>query len=242
LVDVAPALDRVVHCLFSVRELGTGAGAAKKALEDLPKRQAAAQTLRDAIENDLSRLGLGSDLDAVVARSLPIGEQARLQALAHEFQGLKLKLDNAQRDLPDAQAEVEALRGSLAGAKAARRIERDALLPPEVLERFEGELAQAEEAVEHSSERLRDVHQEREALTQQLQLCQGQHGVPSEPLLLQARAERDARLREAQELAADPKRKALELSLPLAALAQAGAQADMLADRLRNEAERIATA
>jgi uncharacterized protein YhaN len=225
-----------------VRALDISSGAARKALEDLPKRQAAAQTLRDAIEHDLARLGLGTDLELVVSRSLPVGEQARLQALARDFQNLSLKLENAERDLPAARAEVEALASSVALGRSARRLERDALLPAEVLERYEGELAQAEEAVEGLEQRARAAEREREQLSAQQQRHHGQDGVPSEARLSEARAERDARLREAQELAADPKRKALELSLPLAALAQAQSQADGLVDRLRKEAERVAAA
>jgi uncharacterized protein YhaN len=90
--------------------------------------------------------------------------------------------------------------------------------------------------------RLAEQERERDALLHQLESLRGQQGVPSEAQLSQARLERDARLREAQELAADPKRKALDLCMPLAALAQAGGQADALVDRLRNEAQRVADA
>lgn len=225
-----------------VKALATGIGAANASIADLPKRQGEARTLRDAISAKLPRLGLGSDLDSVLSRILPIAQQARLQALGREHQGLALKLEGAERDLPDVRAKVEGLTTALKQARSARRIERDALLPPEVLERFDGELGQAEEAVETLSRRLEDGARDRAGLVSQLEALRGRDGVPSAALLAQARADRDARFREAQELAADPKRKALELCLPLAALAQATAHADAVAERLRSEAKRVADA
>lgn len=226
----------------TVRALTTGIGAATASIADLPKRQGEARTLRDAISAKLPRLGLGSDLDTVMTRVLPVAQQARLQALGREHQGLALKLENAERELPDARAKVEALTTVLQQARAARRIERDALLPSDVVERFDGELGQAEEAVETLLSRLDDGARDRGDLVGRLETLRGRDGVPSLGLLTQARAERDARFREAQELAADPKRKALELCLPLAALAQATAHADALSDRLRSEAKRVADA
>jgi uncharacterized protein YhaN len=226
----------------SIRAIDRRIGRAEKDISDLPKRQAEAATLREAVQAELARLGLGSDLEGVMARSLPVAEQARLQALGREHQGLMLKLESAEREQPEARAAVEALSSVLAQARASRRIERDALLPAEVLERFDGELGQAEEAVELLNRQQHEAERERASLRHRLELLKGQQGVPSEARLLQARADRDARLREAQELAADPKRKALELALPLAALAQSAAQADVLADRLRREAERVANA
>jgi uncharacterized protein YhaN len=226
----------------TVRALGTGIGAANASIADLPKRQSEARTLRDAISAKLPRLGLGSDLDAVLSRILPVAQQARVQALGREHQGLSLKLESAERELPDARAKVEALTRVLEQARAARRVERDAILPPDLVERFDGELAQAEEAVDALSRRLEEGARERADLVSRLDSLRGRDGVPSAALLAQARADRDARFREAQELAADPKRKALELCLPLAALAQATAHADALADRLRSEAKRVADA
>ncbi len=226
----------------TVRAISTRIGRAEKDLEDLPKRQAQASALKQQLERDLPRLGLGADIELVAARGLPVAEQARVQALAGEFQGLKLKLEGSERELPDARAKVQALLGIIEQGKAARRVDRDALLPTELLERFDGELAQAEEALEALDARLRESELERATLTHQLELLKGQAGVPTAAALGQARSERDARLREAQELAADPKRKALELSLPLAVLAQASVQADALVDRLRSEAQRVADA
>ena len=224
----------------AVRNVERRIGAAQNSLIDLPKRQAEARTLRDAIQAKLPRVGLGSDIDAVLARSLPVAEQARLAALGREFQSLVLKVENAERELPDARAKVEALMNIISQVQAARRIERDALLPPELIERFDGELSQAEERVEAQSARLAAGERERAALAHQLELLRGGEGVPSAALLAEARTQRELRLREAQELAADPKRKALELCLPLAALAQASAYADALGDRLRSEALRVA--
>ncbi|HKY36367.1 MAG TPA: AAA family ATPase [Polyangiaceae bacterium] len=225
-----------------IRAIDRRIGRAEKDIADLPKRQAEAATLRDAVHSELQRLGLGTELDSVMARSLPVAEQARLQALGREHQGLLLKLESAERQQPEALAAVDALSRVLTQTRAARRIERDALLPPEVLERFDGELGQAEEALQATICRQREAERERESLRHRLELLKGQQGVPSEGLLQRARGDRDARLREVQELAADPKRKALELALPLAALAQTTAQADVLADRLRSEAERVANA
>jgi uncharacterized protein YhaN len=226
----------------TVRALATGIGAANASIADLPKRQGEARTLRDAISAKLPRLGLGTDLDGVLSRSLPVAQQARLQALGREHQGLFLKLESAERELPEARAKVEALKGVLDQARRARRLERDALLAPDVLERFDGELSQAEEAVETLVRRLDDGARDRADLVSRLEALRGRDGVPSLALLAQARTDRDARFREAQELAAEPKRKALELCLPLAALAQATAHADALADRLRSEAKRVADA
>ncbi|HYQ17799.1 MAG TPA: AAA family ATPase, partial [Polyangiaceae bacterium] len=226
----------------AVRTVERLIGGAQKSLDDLPKRQGEARTLRDAIETKLPRLGLGSDLESALSHSLPVAEQARLQALGREFQGLALKLENAERDLPDARAKAQALSNVLKQALAARRIQRDALLPTELIERFDGELAQAEEALESLASRLVEGEREQAALRHQLELLKGREGVPSAALLADARAQREARLREAQELAADPKRKALELCLPLAVLAQASTYADSLADRLRSEAQRVADA
>jgi uncharacterized protein YhaN len=217
-------------------------GRAEKDLADLPGLEAKAAALREVTQAQLVRLDLGADLEGALGRNLPVAEQARLEALGREFQGLSLKLEAAERDLPEAQAEVEQLRSVLEQAKATRRLAPQDLVPNALLERFDGELAQAEEGVESCEERLRDAERERAGLLQKLLLLKGHEGVPSEALLVQARAERDARLREAQELAADPKRKALELCLPLAVLAQAGVKADHLVDRLRKEAERVAGA
>ncbi|RYZ06495.1 MAG: hypothetical protein EOO73_16105 [Myxococcales bacterium] len=226
----------------TVRALGTGIGAANAYIADLPKRQGEARTIRDAISAKLPRLGLGLDLDSVISRILPVAQQARLQALGREHQGLSLKLETAERELPDARAKVEGLTRVLEQARAARRLVRDALLAPEVVDRFDGELAQAEEGVETLVRRLDDGARERGDLVSRLEALRGRDGVPSLALLAQARVDRDARFREAQELAADPKRKALELCLPLAALARATAHADALTDRLRSEAKRVADA
>jgi uncharacterized protein YhaN len=225
-----------------VRALGTGIGAANASIADLPKRQGEARTLRDAISAKLPRLGLGSDLDSVLGRILPVAQQARLQALGREYQGLALKVEAAERELPEARAKVEALSRAVEQTRAARLLPRDALLAPEVVERFDGELSQAEEAVETLQSRLEEGERDRADLLSRLESLRGRDGVPSLALLAQARADRDARFREAQELAADPKRKALELCLPLAALAQATAHADAVADRLRSEAKRVADA
>lgn len=226
----------------TVRSLSDGIKRAEKDLVDLPKLQGQARALREAMRGDLQRLGLGLDLDAAAARALPVTEQARIQALWREFQSLSPKVESAERELPDARAKVEALVAVLEQAAGGRRMAREALLPAELLERFDGELAQAEEAVETLVLRLAEHERERGVLLHQLELLRGQQGVPSEALLAKARSERDQRLREAQELAADPKRKALELCLPLAVLAQAGVHADALADRLRSEAQRVADA
>jgi uncharacterized protein YhaN len=226
----------------AVRAVERLMGGAQKSLDDLPKRQGEARNVRDAMESKLPRLGLGSDLEQVLARSLPVAEQARLSALAREFQGLSLKLENAERELPDAQAKVEAQTAILKHARSMRRIARDELVPSELVERFDGELGQAEEELEKIAERLIEGERQRAEIRQKLELLKGREGVPSAALLAEARAQREARLREAQELAADPKRKALELCLPLAALAQASTYADGLADRLRSEAQRVADA
>ncbi len=215
-------------------------GAAQNSLIDLPKRQAEARTLREAIQAKLPRVGLGLDIEAVLARNLPVAEQTRLAALGREHQSLVLKVENAERELPEARAKVEALMDIISQVEAARRIERAALLPPELVERFDGELGQAEERVEAYEQRLAGGERERATLAHQLELLRGREGVPSAALLTEARTQRDLRLREAQELAADPKRKALELCLPLAALAHASAYADALGDRLRSEAQRVA--
>jgi uncharacterized protein YhaN len=238
-----PPPSRLLQLLpDTVRALGTRIGRAEKDLLDLPKRQSEARTLRDAIERELPRLGLGSDLPSVAARSLPVGEQARLQELGRRYQGIQLQVESSQRELPDARATVEVVASALEQAKSARRVQRDALLPSELLERYDGELGRAEEHVEQLEERLQRDARERAELEHQLLQLEGQRGVPSEALVARAREDRNSRLREAQELAADPKRKALELSLPLAALAQAQAHADALADRLRSEAQRVADA
>ena len=223
-----------------VRAVERKIGAAQNSLIDLPKRQAEARTLRDAIQAKLPRVALGTDIETVLARNLPAAEQARVAALGREHQGLELKVESAERELPDARAKVEALMNVISQLEAARRIERDALLPPELIERFDGELAQAEEQVEAHRLRLAAGERERATLAHQLELLRGREGVPSAALLAEARVQRDLRLREAQELAADPKKKALELCLPLAALAQASAYADALGDRLRSEAQRVA--
>jgi len=224
----------------AVQTVGRLIGAAQSSLEDLPKRQGAARKMSEAIAARLPRVGLGQDIEAVLARSLPVAEQARVGALGREFQGLALKLETAERELPDARAKVEALLNSLSQAQAGRRFERDALVPAEVLERFDGELSQAEEQVDALRSRLSEGEREKAALLHQLELLQGREGVPTASALSEARTQRDLRLREAQELAADPKRKALELCLPLAALAQAAVYADSLGDRLRSEAQRVA--
>ncbi len=224
----------------AVRAVERKIGAAQNSLIDLPKRQAEARTLRDAIQAKLPRVGLGTDIEGVLGRSLPVAEQARLAALGREYQGLELKVENAERELPDARAKVEALMNIISLGQAARRIEQSALPPPELVERFDGELAQAEERVEAQRVRLAAGETDRAALSHQLELLRGREGVPSAALLAEARVQRDLRLREAQELAADPKRKALELCLPLAALAQSSAYADTLGDRLRSEAQRVA--
>ncbi|MES1188363.1 MAG: AAA family ATPase [Myxococcales bacterium] len=224
----------------AVQTVGRLIGAAQSSLEDLPKRQGAARKMSEAIAARLPRVGLGADIETVLARSLPVAEQARVAALGREFQGLALKLESAERELPDARAKVEALMNGLSQLEAARQIGRDALLPAEVLERFEGELSQAEEQVDALRQRLNEGEREKAALVHQLELLRGREGVPNAAALAEARTQRDLRLREAQELAADPKRKALELCLPLAALAQASAYADSLGDRLRSEAQRVA--
>jgi uncharacterized protein YhaN len=224
----------------AVQTLGRQIGAGQSSLDDLPKRQGEARTLRDAISVRLPRLGLGADIESVLARSLPVSEQARVAVLGREYQGLALKLENAERDLPEARAKVEALMNSLSQAQAARKLERDALLPGELMERFDGELGRAEDEVDGLRERLEQLERERRGAQHQLELLRGREGVPSAALLTEARAQRELRLREAQELAADPKRKALELCLPLAALSQATTYADALADRLRSEAQRVA--
>ncbi|HEY6080028.1 MAG TPA: AAA family ATPase [Polyangiaceae bacterium] len=238
-----PAPSRLLELLpDTVRALSTRIGRAEKDILDLPKRQTEARALQGAIERELPRLGLGQDLQSVTARSLPVGEQARLQELGRRHQGIQVQVESAERELPEARAKVDAIAGALEQARAARRIERDALLPAELLDRYDAELGRSEEAVEQLEQRLRQDERDRAELLQQLEQLKGQRGVPSEALVAQARSDRDARLREAQELAADPKRKALELCLPLAALAQAQTHADVLADRLRSEAQRVADA
>ena len=223
-----------------VRAVERKIGAAQNSLIDLPKRQAEARTLRDAIQAKLPRVGLGADIETVLGRNLPVAEQARLAALGREHQGLQLKVENADRELPDTRAKVEALMNIISQVQAARRIEPHALLPAELIERFDGELSQAEERVEVQRAHLTAGAREKATLSHQLELLRGREGVPSAALLAEARVQRDLRLREAQELAADPKRKALELCLPLAALAQASGYADALGDRLRSEAQRVA--
>jgi uncharacterized protein YhaN len=220
--------------------LRTGIGAARSSIGDLPKRQSEARTLREAILAKLPRLGLGNDLEQVLARSLSLAQRERLSGLANDVRALAVKLETAQRELPDARAKVAALTAILQQGRSQRRLDRDALPPRELIERFDGELGQAEEALVTLDERLRESDRERAGLIEQLELLRGKEGVPTAAAVATARAERDARLREAQELAADPKRKALELCLPLAALAQASAYADALADRLRTEAKRVA--
>jgi uncharacterized protein YhaN len=236
-----PEPDRCVAMApDAAHALRIGLGAAKSSIADLPKRQGEARTLREAIQAKLPRLGLGSDLEQVLSRSLTLAQAERLQALARELSSLGIKLENAARELPDARAKVQALTSILNQAKAARRLEHDALPPPELIERFDGELGQAEEALETVNQQLSESDRQRAVLLEQLELLRGREGVPTAAAVTQARSERDARLREAQELAADPKRKALDLCLPLAALAQASAYSDTLADRLRNEAKRVA--
>jgi uncharacterized protein YhaN len=220
--------------------LRTGIGAAKSSIGDLPKRQSEARTVRDAIVSKLPRLGLGDNLDEVLARSLPLAQRERLSRLANDMRALTVKVEASERELPEARARVQALTAILKQARAARRLERDTLPPREMIERFDGELSQAEESVATLDERLRESERERAGLLEQLALLRGKDGVPTAAAVAQARVERDARLREAQELAADPKRKALELCLPLAALAQASGYADSLSDRLRTEAKRVA--
>lgn len=236
-----PEPDRAVALAPEAAQvLRTGIGAATASIADLPKRQGEARPLREAILSELPRLGLGTDLEQVLSRGPSVAQAERLQALSRELQGLGIKIEHALRDLPDAQAKVSALTTILKQAKAARRLERDSLPPQELIERFEGELSQAEEAVELLDEQLTASDKKRTALLEQLELLRGKEGVPTVAAVAQARAERDARLREAQELAAEPKRKGLDLCLPLAALAQANAYADTLADRLRNESKRVA--
>ncbi|HXK18666.1 MAG TPA: AAA family ATPase, partial [Polyangiaceae bacterium] len=220
--------------------LRTGIGAAKSSIGDLPKRQSEARTVRDAIVAKLPRLGLGNELEEVLARSLPLAQRERLSGLANDMRALAVKVEASERELPDAKARVLALTEIVKQAGAARRLEREALPPRELIERFDGELGQAEEALETLDERLREGERERAGLAEQLELLRGKDGVPTAAAVATARVERDARLREAQELAADPKRKALELCLPLAALAQASGYADALSDRLRTEAKRVA--
>lgn len=224
----------------AVQAVGRLLGAAQSSLEDLPKRQGAARKMTEAIAARLPRVGLGQDIETVLARSLPVAEQARIGALGREYQGLALKLETAERDLPDARAKVEASMNSLSQVQAGRRFAREALIPAETLERFDGELSQAEEHVDALRQRLAQGEREKAALVHQLELLRGREGVPNASALSDARAQRDLRLREAQELAADPKRKALELCLPLAALAQATVYADSVGDRLRSEAQRVA--
>ncbi|HVY28468.1 MAG TPA: AAA family ATPase [Polyangiaceae bacterium] len=236
-----PEPDRAVALSPEVaQELRTGIGAARASINDLPKRQGEARTLREAIEAKLPRFGLGGDLEQVLSRSLTLAQSERLQALGRELSALAIKVENAARELPDAQAKVQALTTILKQAKDARRLEREALPPQELIERFDGELGQAEELLESLDEKAAARERERSGLLEQLALLKGRDGVPTASAVAQARSERDARLREAQELAADPKRKALDLCLPLAALAQASAYADTLADRLRSEAQRVA--
>lgn len=224
----------------AARALRTGIGAAVNSIADLPKRQGEAGTLRDAIQAKLPRLGLGNELEQVLSRGLTLAQSERLQALAREQSSLAIKLENASRDLPDARAKVEALTTVLKQAQSSRRLERDALPPQELIERFDGELGQAEEALEAIDQQLLQSDSRQSALLEQLELLKGREGVPTAAAVTEARTARDARLREAQELAADPKRKALDLCLPLAALAQASGYADTLADRLRTEAKRVA--
>ncbi len=221
---------------------GLGTGRVRKDLLDLPKRQAEARALREAILAELPRLGLGGDVEQAVARALPVSEQARVQALGRESPALRLKLESAEHELSLAESAAAELAAVVAQAKAQRRIERGRLLPPELTLRFENELRQAREACDKLAQRCAALEQEHATATHQLELLRGVSGVPSELLLAGARTERDARLREAQELAADPKRKALELCLPLAALVRASSQADTVVDRLRTEAARVAEA
>lgn len=236
-----PEPDRCVEMpAEAARAIRTDIGAATASLTDLPKRQATARPLRDAILAELPKLGLGEDLEQVLARSLTVAQVERLQVLARELQSLTVKLEHVLREVPDARAKVQALTAVLKQAQAARRLQRDALPPPELIERFDGELAQAEEAVEKLDEQLVDSERQRVAQVDALERLRGREGVPNASAVAQARTERDARLREAQELAADPKRKALDLCLPLAALAQANAYADSLANRLRSESKRVA--
>jgi uncharacterized protein YhaN len=236
-----PEPDRAVGMApDAARALRTGIGAASASIADLPKRQSEARTLREAILARLPRLGLGAELEDVLSRALNLPQAERLQAHGRELSSLSIKHEHAARELPDARAKVEALRAVLEQAAATRRLEQGALPPQELIERFDGELGQAEEAVESAQRALVESERGRAALLEQLELLKGREGVPTAAAVAQARLDRDARLREAQELAADPKRKALDLCLPLAALAQAGGYADALADRLRNEAKRVA--
>jgi len=225
-----------------LRSLRAGFGRVQKDLQDLPKRQAEARALREAIQAGLPRLGLGGDVESAARRALPVPEQARVQALGRESQVIRLKLESAEQELLAVESELLRLEASIAQARATRRIEQKLLLPPELPLRFEAELQRAREAFDSASLRIAELTKERAALHQQLTQLKGPDGVPSEALLAEARAEREKFFREAQELAADPKRKALELCLPLATLSRATSQADSLADRLRNEAKRVADA
>src|SRR5262249_5865577 len=86
-----------------------GIGAAAASIADLPKRQGEARTLREAIQAKLPRLGLGSELSQVLARALTLAQTERVQALGRELSALSIKLEHATRELPDAQAKVQAL-------------------------------------------------------------------------------------------------------------------------------------
>lgn len=226
----------------ALRALSSGFGRAQKDIDDLPKRRGEARTLREAVAAKLPRLGLGTELESVLARSPSVADQARLRELGREWEALRLKLESAERDLPDAKAKVEALSSSRERLRAARRLQPDALLPRELCERFDTELGRAEEVLEQIASQQQENLRQSRRLRETLELLKGEHGVPSAQQLAEARAAREARLREAQELAADPKRKALELCLPLAALLQATLYADSVADRLRSDAQRVAEA
>ncbi|QDU82359.1 hypothetical protein Pla110_41140 [Polystyrenella longa] len=180
-----------------------------------------------------------SELERVIRRVLSYGAiDTQIETAQSDAQILQLQISNELSQLPGFTGDVEAL-------------ERLPVPPAETIERFERELTSASEDVRRWENRIDELHSKIKELKQELDELHLEGEVPTEADLEEARHKRDAGWKWTQQrlsgeqvetdsqLAEFFKEFAPEGDL-VNAFERSIVHADMLADRLRREADRVA--
>jgi uncharacterized protein YhaN len=229
----------------SLADLRDRRGSHLSAQIDRPKLLSSAVAIEATIEKALESIGAHATAGNL---QLTVASAAKIRALAVRRQRLEDKVEEARKRLTDARARQMHLVSRLvtAAPPESRAVVRDALTrlsdvgapSPEQVDRFasavtelDGEKTRLERTEEQARQHLRDVERRLFALRREGE-------VPTEVELRAARDERQALWREmkgawSQGLAASDPR--------LAAYESATDRADGLADRLRREADRVAS-
>jgi uncharacterized protein YhaN len=244
-----------------VEQISQELGKHRKAARDLPRVRAEMQTETRAVERSLGT----ASIEQVAQMRLDDAAVAAVRQRAVEYSGLRGRVDDAAIALRAAEArlstEREALR-ALMPTEANIAIASARLPHPEIVSGLRQRIEAVRAAASKDEQRARELEELDERTRQDLETMQREGAPPTEHELHNARAGRDAKLRELQsslgpeqrafEFAAEAKEgakpgaraelrvKALEHAREAAsALEREQAKSDELADRLRREAARV---